>query len=113
MIGGDRLCNILQQYCLTGTWRRNNQGALTLAQRGDEIEQTGRTILDGRIGQLHAEALFGVKRREIVEVDLVANRLGIFEIDRIDLEQREITLAILGRPDLAFDRVAGAQTEAA
>src|SRR5690606_16931704 len=45
--------------------------------------------------------------------DLVANRFGIFEIDRIDLEQRKIALAILGRPDLAFYRVAGAQAETA
>ena len=37
----------------------------------------------------------------------------VFEIDRIDLEQREITLSILGRPDLAFHRIAGAQTKAA
>ena len=39
----------------------------------------------------------------------VADRVGIVEIDADELGQREIALAVLGRADLAFDRVAGAQ----
>ena len=39
------------------------------------------------------------------------NRIRFFEIDRLDLEKREIPLAILGRADLAFDRIAGAKPE--
>ncbi len=37
--------------------------------------------------------------------------VGIVEIDRDQTGQREIALAILGRADFAFDRVAGAQAE--
>jgi len=33
------------------------------------------------------------------------------EIDLVDLEQRKVTLVVLGRPDLAADGVAGAQVE--
>ena len=38
---------------------------------------------------------------------------GIGEIDILDFQQRKIALAILGRADLALDRVAGAQAKAA
>ena len=43
----------------------------------------------------------------------MADRIRIVEIDLGDLGQREIALAFLGSADLAFDRVAGAQAEAA
>ena len=43
----------------------------------------------------------------------MAKRLGRLEVDGVDLEQGEVALAVLGRADLALDRVAGAQAEAA
>ena len=46
-------------------------------------------------------------------MDLVPDLVGILEIDRVDLEQREIALALLGAADLPFDGIAGAQAEAA
>ena len=60
----------------------------------------------------HLEATVRIKRRQVIEIDPVAQAFRIFEIDRIDLEQREITLPILGRADLAFHGIAGAQTKA-
>ena len=44
-------------------------------------------------------------------MNLVADLLGILEIDRVDLEQREIALALLRAADRAVDGVAGAQAE--
>jgi len=61
----------------------------------------------------HLQPLFGIERRQVVEVDLVARLLRVFEVDRVDLEQREITFTFLRRADVAFDRVAGAQAESA
>ena len=46
-------------------------------------------------------------------MDLVLDLLGVFEIDRGDLEQGEIALAFLGAADRSFGGVAGAQAEAA
>ena len=43
----------------------------------------------------------------------MAQRLGIVEVDLVDLHHGEVALAVLGRADLAFDRVAGAQAELA
>ena len=56
---------------------------------------------------------FGIERRQVVEEDLVARFLGRLEVDGVDLDQREVPLAFLGRADLAGDGVAGAQVEAA
>jgi hypothetical protein len=59
-------------------------------------------------------ALVGIERREVVEEDLaLARAFGLLEVDRLDLEQREVALAVLGRADLPGDGVAGAQVEAA
>ena len=41
----------------------------------------------------------------------MAQRIGIVEVDLVDLHHGEIALAVLGGADLAFDRVAGAQAE--
>jgi hypothetical protein len=66
----------------------------------------------GRIGGIERQLRFRIQRRQVVEIDAVAHRFGIVEIHRIELEQREIALAILGRADLAFDGIARAQAEA-
>jgi hypothetical protein len=41
-----------------------------------------------------------------------ADLFGIFEIDRVDLEQREIALAFFGSTDRPFYRIAGLEREA-
>src|SRR5690606_33973113 len=89
VIGGDRLCDILQQYGLTSTRRRNDQRALALAERSTKIDDPGRAILGGGIGQLHIESLVGIERGEVIENDLVADPFGILEIDGVDLQKRE------------------------
>ena len=59
------------------------------------------------------EPLVGIERRQVVEEDLVARFLRRFEVDGVDLDEREIAFAFLGRADLAGDGIAGAQIEAA
>jgi hypothetical protein len=62
-----------------------------------------------RILDFQLQPLFGIERRQVVEVDLVLGLLRVLEIDRVDLQQREIALAFLRAADLALDGVAGAQ----
>jgi hypothetical protein len=54
-----------------------------------------------------------IERRQVVEENLVFLLKGIFEVEVLDLEQREVALRVFGRANLARDRVAGAQVEAA
>src|SRR5262249_7275451 len=55
--------------------------------------------------------LHRIERREVVEQRLVARLLGRLEVDRLDLQQREVPLGVLRWAHLTGDRVAGAQVE--
>ena len=59
------------------------------------------------------QPLFRVERRQVVEQDLGLDRLRVFEIDRIDLEQGEIPFALARAADGTVNGVARAQAEAA
>ena len=113
MIVRDRVGDVLQQHRLAGARRRHDQRALALADRRHDVDDAGREILLGRILEFHLQPLVGIERRQVVEIDLVARLLGVLEIERVDLEQGEIALALLRAADMAVDGVAGAQAEAA
>ena len=112
MVRGDRMRNVLQQNGFTGARRCDDQATLAFAKRGDQINNAGGQVLGGRNFEFHLETLVWIERRQIVEMDLVADLFGILEIDRIDLEQSEITFAFLRATDRAFDGIAGFQREA-
>ncbi len=113
MVVGDRPGDVLQEHGLAGARRGDDQGALALALRSDDVDHPRRLVLDGRIGAVERQLGIGIERRQIVEIDAMTNRFGIVEIDLGDAGQSEIALAVLGAADLAFDGVAGAQAEAA
>ena len=105
--------DVLQDHRLAGARLRHDQGALALALRRHDVDHPAGLVLDGGIVEFHLEPRVGIERRQIVEMDLVLDLLGVLEIDGVDLQQGEIALAVLGAPDRAFDGVAGAKTEAA
>ncbi len=113
MIVRDRVGDVLQQHGLAGARRRHDQRALAFADRRNDVDDAGREILLGRILEFHLQPLIGIERRQIVEIDLVAGFLGVLEIQRVDLEECEIALALFGAANMAVDGVAGAQSEAA
>ncbi len=113
VIGGDRLRDVLQQHRFAGAGRRDDEGALALADRRDDIDDAGGKILARRIVDFEFQALVGIERRQIVEMDLVADLLRILEIDGVDFQKREIALPFLRAADKPFDGVAGAQAKAA
>jgi hypothetical protein len=98
--------DVLEENRLTRAWRGNNEAALPLAQRCHQIDDPCRQILGGRIVRLHTQPFIRIERRQIVEMDLVADLLRILEIDRVDLQKREIALAFLWAADRPLDRVA-------
>src|SRR5919107_189110 len=90
--------------------RRDDQAALALADGRDQIDDARDEVVARR---LHHQPLVRVERRQVVEEDLVARVAGGLEVDGLDLDEREVALALLGRADLARDGVAGAQVELA
>ena len=113
MIVGDRMGDVLQQHGLAGARRRHDQGALAFADRRHDVDDARREILLGRILVFHLQPLVRIERRQVVEIDLVARFLRVFEVERVDLEQGEVALAFLRAADMAVDGVAGAQAETA
>ena len=113
MVVGDRPGDVLEEHRLAGARRRDDQGALALALRRDDVDHPRRLVLDRRVGAVEGQLLVGIERRQIVEIDAVADGVGIVEIDLGDADEREIALAVLGAADLALDRVAGPQAELA
>src|SRR3546814_15045697 len=86
----------LEQHGLAGARRRDDQRALALALRRDDVDDAGRLVLDGRVGRVERQLLRRIERRQIVEIDAVTDDFGIVEIDGNELGQGEIALPILG-----------------
>lgn len=113
MVSRDGMRDVLQQNSFTGTRRRDDQSTLALAKWRDQIDHTRRQILRCRKLQLHLEPLIRIKRRQVIEVNLVTDLFRIVKIDRVDFEKREITFAFLGSTDRPLDSIAGLQRETA
>ena len=60
---------------------------------------------------LELDALLRVQRREILEEDALLASCGRLEVDGLDLDQRKVAFAFLGRPDLPGHGIAGVQIE--
>src|SRR5262249_27525281 len=84
--------------------------ALALADGVEQIQDAASEVF---LGRFHLEAALRIKRSEVIEENLVARDLGVLKVHGFDFDQREVALAVLGRPDLSGDSVAGAQVELA
>ena len=113
VVGDDAVGDVLHQHRLAGARLRDDQRALALAERRNQVDHPAAHVLDRRVLDLELELFGRVVGRQVVEVDPMPRSFRRIEVDRVDLEQREVALALLGRPDLAVDDVAGAQPEAA
>ena len=107
----DRVGDLLQHDRLAGLGGRDDEAALALADRRDEVDHALRELLRRR---LHAQALLRVQRRQVAEFDAVRRVVRREAVDRVDLDERVVLLApvllalarLLDRSD---DRVALAQ----
>src|SRR3546814_9264142 len=64
MVVGDRLGDVLEHHRLADARRRDDQRALALALRADDIDDARRAILDGRILRIERQFALGIKRRQ-------------------------------------------------
>ena len=110
MVGGDAVGDVLQHHRLARTRGGDDEAALSLADGRQQIDDPGRELLGV---ELEPQLLLRIERRQVVEQDLLPRALRLLEVDGLDLQQRKVALALLGRADLPRDDVAGAQVEAA
>ena len=109
MILGHAVRNWLQQHGFPGTWRRHDQAALSLPDRGKEIHDPRRDIAFFR---LEMDALIRIQGRQIIKQNLIFSLLRILEIDRLNFQQGEIPFALLWRSYLARYRISGMEIKA-
>ena len=81
MVGGDRICDGLQQHRLAGTRRGDDERPLALAQRRDQIHGAAAEVL---LDRFQAQTLLGVVGREIVKVDSQARGLGVGTVQGVN-----------------------------
>src|SRR5262249_40389030 len=91
---------------LTRAWRRNNQTALTFAQRCHQINDASRQVIGGR---LHAKLLVRIKGSQVVKKDFLAGLIGGFKVNCLELNQSKKALTFLGRANLSADCIARAK----
>jgi hypothetical protein len=109
VVGGDRVGELLEDRRLARLRRRDDEPALALADRAQQVHDARRRIV---IGSLEAQTLFGEERRQLLEEGPTTRRFGVDAVDGVDLEQCAVLLVVFGLPYLAFDLVAAPQAEA-
>lgn len=107
----DRVGNLLQDDGLARLGRRDDEAALALADRGDQVDDALGQLLGGR---LQTQTLLRVERRELAELHARGGVVDREAVDRVDLDQRVVLLAALllalaGLLDRTDDGVALAQ----
>ena len=113
VVGDDRVGDVLHQDRFAGLRRSDDQGALALADRGDHVDDAAREVLVAAHVTLEHEMLVREEWRQVLEQHAVLDALGRQAVDGVDAHECEVAFAVLGRADLAFDRVAGVKIEAA
>ena len=113
MIHRDAVGDGLKQHRFSRSGRGDDETPLTLAEGRQQIHHPHGdvriAVLSG--GHFQVYPLLGIKRGQVVEQDFAFAELRVLEIDGFNLEQREVALAFLGRPDMAGHRVPGPQIE--
>jgi len=104
----DRFGDRLEHHGFAGERRRDDKSALAFADRRDQIDDAGGQIF---VIVFELDALLGIERGQVVEQDFVARLFGVLVVDRFNLEQREVALALLRRPNQTRYGIAGTQIE--
>ena len=108
VIGRDRVRDLLQDDGLPGPGRRDDETALPLADRSQEVHEARRQIV--RV-VLDVDDFVRVERGEVVEERFLLGLLGMLAVDHLHLEEGEVPLGFLRRANLPGNGVAGPQIE--
>lgn len=113
VVGRDRVRDVLQDHGLARFWRRHQQAALALADRGDQVDDAAGDVFLAIHFTFQAQRLVRMQRRQVFKQDAVLRGFRRFAVDLVYFDQCEIAFAIFRGPYLALDRIAGVQVETA
>lgn len=95
VVAGDVRRDVLQHDGLARFRRSNDQTTLAFTDRGAQVDDTTGQVFGGTVAGFHLHAHGREQRRQVFEQDLVLRVLGTIVVDRVDLQQCEVTLAFL------------------
>ena len=110
VVGADAVGDLLEEHRLAGLGRADDEGALALAERVDEVDEPLAQVLG--VG-LEVDQLVRVDRGQVAEDRPASGRLGIDAVDAVDPEHAPVLLRLARGADGAGDAVADAQAEPA
>ena len=113
MVFGDGVGDVLQHHGLAGLRRGDQEATLAGANRCNHVDNAAGGVFFAAHLALELEVTRRVQRCQVFKQNLVLRGFRRLVVDAIHFHQREIAFAILGGANLAFDRVAGVQIEAA
>ena len=106
----DRVRDALQDRGLARLRRRDDQAALPLADRAQQVDDArGHVLLLAH--RLEPQPLVGEQRRQVLEAPPRLRLFGVEPRDRVDAQQGGVLLVARRGPARALDRVALAQRE--
>jgi hypothetical protein len=108
MVHGDRLSDVLEEHRLAGARRCDDEAALSLADRRHQIHDARGHVV---AAVFEPDRLLRIERRQVLEEQLLACLVRRLEVDRFDLDQREVPLTVLRWTNLSRDRVARVEIE--
>jgi len=109
MIGRNRVRHILQQHGLAGTRRRNDQPALSFAERCEQVHDARADVLARVVSSFRRS--WGYSGVRLSNRSCYAASSGDSKLTASILHQREILLALMRRTHLAADGVSRFQVE--
>ena len=107
VVGLQRADDLVHHRRLAGAGRRHDQASLAFADRGDQVDQAGGSVVT--ITAFEREALGRMHGHEIVEVGTGGRCVGLAAVDGLDGHERRVLLVAIGRTRRASDHVALAQ----
>ena len=110
VVGADAVGDVLEEHRLAGLRRADDQGALALAERVDDVDQPLAEVLGVA---LEVDQLVRVDRGQVAEDGPAAGGLDVDAVDRVDAEHPPVLLGVARGADRAADAVADPEAEAA
>ena len=106
---GDAVSHFLLQHRFAGSWRGDDQAALSFSDWRDQVDDAHRDLF---LAAFQDEPFAREKRRQVLERYLTLLQFRRFVVDCLDLEHGEKTFVLARRTDLTGDSVALAQRKA-
>src|SRR5438876_8366869 len=94
MIGCYGIGNRLEQHGFSRPRRGHDQAALSFSDRREKVEDAGRKVVLP-VRRLELQSLVRIQRRQVIEEDLVAGLVWMFEVDGLNFDQCKIAFAVL------------------